>query len=127
LRILLDTNIAIMLLEGGGRLDAACRRLLASAEHLLSISTASLWEMGIKHRSGKLELHGPLATVEARLGKYAIAILPIDPPHVLRDPQLPATVTDPFDRLITAVAELEDMTLLTTDRALQDHPLAWRP
>lgn len=45
------------------------------------------------------------------------ALVEVDP--------VPAT-RDPFDRLLLGVCAVEGMRLVTTDRVLQDHPLAWR-
>ncbi len=55
-----------------------------------------------------------------------ISLLDIDHHHVLAelDPE-PAT-RDPFDRLLLAQCQVEGMQLVTIDRALAGHPLAWR-
>lgn len=55
-----------------------------------------------------------------------IALLMIDQRHLLAEVFPDPDTRDPFDRLLLAQCTVEDMRLLTLDRALARHPLAWR-
>ena len=90
------------------------------------VSAASLWEIAIKTRIGKLDPLHPLEAIPVFCETSAIALLPIDHRHALAavDPE-PGT-RDPFDRLLLGQCAVEGMRLVTLDRALADHPLAWR-
>ncbi len=127
MKVLLDTNVLIMVVQGGTRLSSAMAALLADRDTQSFVSAVSIWEMSIKYRLGKLTLpRGPAAIVEG-LRSIRIAPLSLHATYAAEDSDLPETVKDPFDRMIMAIAEREQWTLLTTDRALLDHPLAWRP
>jgi PIN domain nuclease of toxin-antitoxin system len=91
------------------------------------VSVASLWEIAIKSRLGKLDVGVSLADVPANVKSGGLKMLGIDVSHVLHtlDPEPPTR--DPFDRLLLAQCHVEDLRLVTVDRALVDHPLAFRP
>jgi PIN domain nuclease of toxin-antitoxin system len=90
-------------------------------------SVASLWEIAIKMRLGKLEPRLPLFDIPPFLDASGFILLGIDVAHVLQtlDPEPPTR--DPFDRLLLAQCYVEGLKLITVDRALVDHPLAFRP
>ena len=125
MRLLLDTSVLIALVEG--RLDARVRDALVSPDAALHVSVASLWEIAIKFRLGKLALEAPLAQLPELVENLGLVLLAIEASHVLVavDPE-PAT-RDPFDRLLLAQCAVENLHLVTIDRHLTAHPLAWRP
>lgn len=99
--------------------------LLASSADLTA-SVASLWEIAIKWRLGKLPIKTPPSALPDALGRGKISLLNIDHRHVLAElDQEPAT-RDPFDRLLLAQCQVEGMRLVTIDRVLSAHPLSWR-
>ena len=86
------------------------------------LSVASSWEIAIKYRLGKLSLPEPAAVfIQPRLTRDGIDSLPIENRHACRVAQLPDHHRDPFDRLLVAVAQLESLTLATTDPALEPY------
>ncbi len=127
MRLLLDTNIVVMLLEDGDRLSATHRRVIGDPGSELQTSVIALWEMAIKYRSGKLLLAVPPVDFRDKIEGWGIGILRLESTHAVTDSRLPATLKDPFDRMFVAVAEAEQINFLTTDKKLLDHPLAWRP
>jgi PIN domain nuclease of toxin-antitoxin system len=59
--LLLDTNVLLPLAEEDDAvLPQAMREAMRDHENNLFVSTASLWEMAIKHRLGKLPLPCPI-------------------------------------------------------------------
>jgi PIN domain nuclease of toxin-antitoxin system len=122
--LLLDTHVLIGLIEK--RLADTLRVALAAEGVVLYASVASLWEIAIKVRLGKLPLAVPLEDLPELIEGMAVSVLPIGVEHVLAlvDPA-PAT-RDPFDRLLLAQCAVERMRLVTLDRALAAHPLAMR-
>ncbi len=127
MRLLLDTNIVIMVAEGGRRLSPTYVALLAQDDTIGFVSAVSLWEMSIKYRSGKLKLAMTPDELRQLLPQWRMGTLWLSPVHAVTDPDLAPVLKDPFDRMFVAVAERERMTFLTTDAKLLDHPLAWRP
>jgi PIN domain nuclease of toxin-antitoxin system len=125
--LLLDTHIVLGLIESGDRpLDPALRRTIESSEVDRTVSVATIWEIAIKHRLGKLRLATEPQKLPSLFMGMGFALLPIDHRHALAavDPE-PAT-RDPFDRLLLGQCAVEGLRLITLDRALADHPLAWR-
>ena len=105
------------------RLMASSRLVLVEArETNLMLSAASAWEIAIKHRLGKLSLPAPPAEyVPSRLRLLRTSPLPISDEHALRTGELPPHHRDPFDRLIVAQTQLEDVSILTADRQLAQY------
>jgi PIN domain nuclease of toxin-antitoxin system len=127
MRLLLDSNIVIPLTrrETHG-LAAKINLLLASPANDLFVSAASLWEIAIKTRLGKLDPGIPLDEIPAYLSALEIDSVAINDIHALEELAIRPATRDPFDRLLLAQCQVENMRLVTTDRALSTHPLAWR-
>lgn len=127
-RLLLDTHIVLALLRRN--FDQQFRdisRHFSVGGVTGFVSVATLWEIAIKSRLGKLDTGMRLSDIPANLKSGRLEILGIDVAHVLHtlDPAPPTR--DPFDRLLLAQCHVEGLSLVTVDRALVDHPLAFRP
>lgn len=125
MRLLLDTHIFLAVIED--RRDAipsALLRTLNDDRAELFLSAASLWEIAIKSRLGKLPMTVALEELPETAASYAIAILAINEHHALRHVEPEPPTRDPFDRLLLAQCQIERMRLVTIDRALADHPLS---
>ena len=117
MRLLLDTHMLVWLATADPRLPPKLAAPLA--DHDLTISTASLWELAIKHHLGKLPSVGPLlADVAGLADSLGASILNITPPHALRAGALAWAHRDPFDRLLAAQALEENMRLVTLDERI---------
>ncbi len=127
--LLLDTHVLIALLDA--QLDALdqedMRQALAAPEAILHASVASLWEMAIKVRLRKLTLRTALANVPDLLQSMRLGLLVINERHVLAVVEPEPDTRDPFDRLLLAQCMVENFRLVTVDRVLKHHPMAWRP
>jgi PIN domain nuclease of toxin-antitoxin system len=127
-RLLLDTNILIALVnEQVDRLADAMRGGLTESEAALHVSVASLWEIAIKVPLGRLDLRMPPKLLPDFAQRTGLQIIPIDHRHVLAVVEPAPAMRDPFDRLLLAQRMVENLRLVTLDRALAAHPLAWRP
>jgi len=125
MRLLLDTHILMALLDGTEeKLPSRQLSILRAPGAILSCSVASLWEIAIKHRLGKLPLRRQLEGLPSAIAEMGLDLLPILAPHVLAELNPEPPTRDPFDRLLLAQCQVEDMRLVTIDRALVDHPLA---
>jgi len=113
-RLLLDTQVALWWLTANPRLSKTTRELMAGSPCIVSV--ASIWEVDLKHRLGKL----PIAPRRFRdeMRSAGAAILSISDDHVLTAVKPAETHRDPFDRLLLSVAESENLVLLTADTAL---------
>ena len=83
------------------------------------MSTASLWEIAIKVRKGKLVMEEPRHQLVRAAADLKAVVLPIRANHVLRTLALPDHHRDPFDRLLVAQAMEEGAALATKDDAMR--------
>jgi PIN domain nuclease of toxin-antitoxin system len=125
-RFLLDTHLVLAVVNGTPeRLSEAHCGILSDPSHDFVASAASLWEIAIKFRLGKLPLRIEPGDLSAYLEASEISVLPVTAEHATIE-ALPVPQTrDPFDRLLLAVAQIEEAALLTTDSRLVIHPLTW--
>ena len=99
------------------RLSQQARALLQDPGNQIFLSAASSWEIAIKYALGKLPL--PLPPVEyvlSRMETSGTSPMPIQHSHALHAGSLPLHHADPFDRLLIAQAQLEELEILTVDR-----------
>jgi PIN domain nuclease of toxin-antitoxin system len=127
MKYLLDTNILLPLIDE--MLPRPPAHILAIIDARLTecaSSAASLWEMVIKSRLGKLALPCVQESLPEACRTVGISVLPVSPAHAVT-PVFPWPQTnDPFDRILLSICRVEGLQLLTTDRVLSQHPLAWR-
>ncbi len=119
---LLDTHAFLWWIMGEANLSALARQTLSQASGRVLVSVASLWEMVIKIKLGKLRMPDPFDTYVLRqLQKNRMEILPIHAPHVFETLRLPTHHRDPFDRLLVAQARVEKLTLISGDETLKTY------
>jgi PIN domain nuclease of toxin-antitoxin system len=115
--LLLDTHIWIWLNLDPARIPAHFTAAIADVENDLAVSVASVWELSIKQKLGKITVGGPFQQfLESALED--ILLLDIRLPHVERAHDLPPIHRDPFDRIIVGQALAEGFTLLTVDHEI---------
>jgi PIN domain nuclease of toxin-antitoxin system len=125
MRLLLDTHVLLALVERlGTRLPAGVEALLNDPNNEHHLSAASLWETAIKCRLGKLSLTPSLSSLPELLDGLGIKIVAINEHHVLAAVEPEPMTRDPFDRMLLAQCQVENLRLVTVDRALLSHPLA---
>ncbi len=125
MRILLDTEAWLWSLTEPERLNAKARTLIADRANTLYLSAASSWEIAIKSALGKLPLpESPVTYIPSRMAAQGINSLPIEHAHALRIYDLPAHHRDPFDRLIIAQSQIENLPVMTADRIFKDYAVS---
>jgi len=117
MRFLIDTHILLWYLEGDKALSAERRELIEDLSNEVFISIASLWEMAIKVSLNKLTYSYLLNEIINNLESHNIYILPISPEHAVEVSTLPFHHRDPFDRMIVAQSRIEDLPVVTNDKA----------
>jgi PIN domain nuclease of toxin-antitoxin system len=120
--LLLDTQIMLWWLRGDARLRTETRELIASTHALVSV--ASVWEVAIKHRLGKLPVD-PVRFRDECLAAGA-RLLEIKDAHVIETGRLPGIHEDPFDRLIIAQARTEGLVAVSSDARWAEYDVALR-
>jgi PIN domain nuclease of toxin-antitoxin system len=112
MRFLLDTHVLIWWLLGEPTL--AIRAAAARAEGAqVHVSPVSVWEIGIKRALGKLDAPPDLSEVIGHMRE-----LPVTWRHASVAASLPPHHRDPFDRMLVAQAQVEGLTLVTSDERI---------
>ena len=118
MRVLLDTHILLWWQQDRLRLGERARSIIASPEVAVLVSTASLWEIAIKFRLGKIRICSSESLTHAR--EQGFTIIGITSDHTAQVEKLPHVEghRDPFDHLLLAQAMVEQAALMTADRIL---------
>ena len=120
--VLLDTHVFLWWIEDSPRLSRRARAAIADRDHECLVSLASVWEMAIKARLGKLRLPKPVgAFVPEQLHANGFQQLDIGFREVARVEVLPDHHRDPFDRLLIAQALERDVPIITTDTVFREY------
>ena len=122
MRILLDTHALIWWSSDDGQLGEKARRAIADAGSEVLVSAATAWELCTKYRLGKLPEAEYIATHLAEyLGEQGFSPLPVSLSHGQRAGSLPGPHKDPFDRMLIAQAQAEDLVLVSNEEAFDGY------
>lgn len=113
---LLDTHTFLWFINDDPSLSAAARATIEDADSLIYLSVASLWEMAIKFSLGRLVVPAPFTDFfDDQLRKNTIRLLNIKIEHTGIVAMLPFHHRDPFDRLIIAQSQSENLPIIGKD------------
>lgn len=115
MRLLLDTHIFLWAVSGSSLLKPAVRGLIESADEVY-LSAASVWEVAIKARLGKIDADP--RELAAAIDASGFLELPVSAAHAAEVATLELHHNDPFDRLLIAQALVEPLRLVTADEVL---------
>ena len=123
--ILLDTHVLIWAVDDSKRLSRRAVSEIRRARRSggLAVSAISLWELASLFARGRIQAYG---TIEAsvRLLIEDVTVRPITSEMAALAAQFPADFPrDPADRLISATARAEGLTLITHDPNIRGSPL----
>jgi len=125
LKFLLDTHALLWWLFDDPKLSAAARDVIANPTHEVLVSSASAWEISTKHRLGRLPEAGDVATrLPYYIRKSKFTVLPISLEHAMAAGSLPGPHKDPFDRMLIAKAQIENLTVVTSDPIFKDYAVS---
>ena len=122
MRLLIDTHILILALEGSAQLSPRAKELLLDPEHEHWVSAASIWEIAIKASIRKLTLSRPLGDLEKGILAAGFRVLDISIRHAVAVSEIELHHNDPFDRMLLAQCEVETLRLVSADHALARIP-----
>ena len=116
---LVDTHALLWFLTDDEQLSAEARTTMESAENVLLISAASVWEISIKRQLGRLTAPPDLPVTLREQGFQQLAISHDD---AWTAGGLPlADHKDPFDRLLAAQALNSDLEVISNDAHLDQY------
>ncbi|MCF4969604.1 type II toxin-antitoxin system VapC family toxin [Nostoc sp. CMAA1605] len=129
MKLLLDTQCWLWWFAQPERLSEEAITHIADETNELWLSVASIWEIGIKVAIAKLPLpEPPDSYISSRIGQLGMKSLEITATHALKAASLPLHHRDPFDRMLIAQAQLEELTLVSADaifRQYNDVAILW--
>jgi PIN domain nuclease of toxin-antitoxin system len=121
-RLLLDTHAFLWWLDGDRRLSLKSRRLIADETNVVLVSAASAWEITTKARLGKLPgARAVAADVAGSVASQGFVPLDITLIHAQRAGALAGEHRDPFDRMLIAQTQLEDVSIVSDDHVFDDY------
>lgn len=120
MRILIDTHYVLWSAINSTRMEPWAKKLIADLKNEILVSAASVYEISLKVRYGKLpdavEFESDLIiNIENRLGYM---LLPLEPESMMRAARFEGSHADPFDRMIAAQAIQNNLPILSTDARL---------
>jgi PIN domain nuclease of toxin-antitoxin system len=121
-RLLLDTHLLLWTVGQDERLSARARRLIGDPENQPVFSTASLWEIAIKHALRLADFRYDPRVMRRALLENRYEELPVTGEHAVAVASLSPLHKDPFDRMLVAQSIVEGITLLTSDPRIAQYP-----
>lgn len=115
-RFLLDSHAFLFAAMAPERLGSAARRVIRNERNQIHVSVASIWELLLKARKGKIEFGSdPATTLQTFCQTLRVDLLPVLAQHAYAAMKLDPIHQDPFDRMLVAQALFEGMTFVTRD------------
>jgi PIN domain nuclease of toxin-antitoxin system len=122
MNLLLDTHLLLWFAQGDPVLSDTARILIEDPQNEIFFSTVSLWECAIKFGLGRTDFTLHPAELRAQLLTHGFSELVLYGDHAIELLKLPTLHRDPFDRVLVAQAQVEKLTLLTSDVTLARYP-----
>jgi PIN domain nuclease of toxin-antitoxin system len=116
LRMLLDSHALLWWILDHPALTPAAREAISGTQNTVLISAASAWELAIKFRAGKLpEAADLVSNFPSEIEHEGFQLLPISAEHGIRAGLLPGSVKDPFDRMLIAQSQAENVPIISNE------------
>jgi PIN domain nuclease of toxin-antitoxin system len=114
MRLLLDTHAFLWWLSDDRKLSTAARDAIREPHAIVHVSAASIWEIATKAKLGRLDVRD--SDLVAEIEANGFTELAITARHAQSAGALPRHHDDPFDRMLIAQAQMEDLVVITHDR-----------
>ena len=115
-QVLLDTHALVWWLEAKENLSRKATETIEDSETVVFVSAASGWELAIKTQIGKFKSAELVRVLEREIEKEGFIELPISMEHALLAGSLDSAQKDPFDRLLIAQAQVEEIAIVSNDK-----------
>lgn len=124
MKLLIDTHCWIWWFSEFEKLSQTHQSLLGDPHNQLYFSAASSLEISIKYQLGKLKLpQPPKEYIPSRLAKHEMIPLAIQNSHAVQVSELPLHHRDPFDRVLIAQSQIENLPILTSDKEFKKYDI----
>jgi PIN domain nuclease of toxin-antitoxin system len=109
-------------------LPESVRRLMVDEGNRIFVSAVSAWEMATKVRLGRLPAAADITrNFAVYLTHSKFESLPLSADHGIRAGLLPGPQRDPFDRMLIAQAQAENLTIVSNEVSFDSYGIrrAW--
>ncbi len=113
MNLLLESHVFLWAVDNNPNLSPVAREAIVDGHNIVYVSAATAWEISIKRAIGKLKIPESDYLEELRLHRFMP--LSITTEHALAVENLPSHHKDPFDRMLIAQAQEENLALVTRD------------
>ena len=122
MHLLLDTHALIWWMTENPSLPESVRHLMVDKRNTVVVSAASAWEMATKVRLGRLPAVADITrNFEEYLTQAGFESLPVTAAHGIRAGLLPGPQRDPFDRMLIAQAQAENLTIVSNELSFDSY------
>ena len=125
MRYLLDTHVFLWACIEPERLSSNSKDIIKNPQNMLFLSSASIWEISIKMKIGKLKILDKnldfKTFVEKSIKALDLKEISVLNKHIFSLHLLPDIHKDPFDRILIAQAKSEDLILITNDNQIKKY------
>ena len=115
-QVLLDTHALVWWLEARENLSHKAKKIIEDSKTVVFVSAVTGWELAIKTQIGKFKSAGLVHALEREIEKEGFVELPISMEHALLAGSLGSPHKDPFDRLLIAQAQVEEVPIISNDK-----------
>ena len=120
-QVLLDTHALVWWLEEQEKLSSKARAIISDPETVVLVSAASAWELAIKSRIGKFKSAELVRNLGRAIQSEDFVELPISIAEALRAGGLKGPHSDPFDRMLVAQAQSNNIPVVSVDKCFDDY------
>lgn len=122
MKVLLDTHALLWWLAGDERLSLRARAVISEDTSVVLVSAASAWEIATKFRLGKLPGAAAVAAeLAVHIQAQGFVQLDITVAHGQRAGLLGGPHKDPFDRMLIAQAQAEDLAIVSNETLFDNY------
>ncbi len=122
MKYFLDSHAFLWHVLADSRLSNKATQLIRNERNVFLLSTACIWEMGIKSALGKLKINKPFDEfLFFHLQNRQLQVFDIALPHIIEAVSLPLHHRDPFDRLLAAQCKMENLPVISNDTMLDKY------
>ena len=116
-RFLLDTHALPWWILDDSKLSQSGHSAIRDPENLILVSAASAWEIATKFRQGKLHsVDNLVADFSENLRQLGLIELSVTVEEAVRSGLLPEHHKDPFDRMLAAQCQIENLPIISNDK-----------
>jgi len=121
MKAIIDTHTYIWYINGDNRLSPKAFEIVDDIRNDIFISSASIWELSIKIKLGKLKIISNFENIEHDLRDLHISVLYIAMNDILQNYNLPFYHRDPFDRIIISQSLTKELPIIGCDELFDNY------